>query len=482
MGSIRQALVSSLLGQPFNVVLLLIGTIVSTRLLSPDERGVFSGVVAAFTIVQILQTFGAGVHVIRRSLDENEARQSYTITWIGCLAAFATLQLFAYPIAQLLTEPRAETVIRILSLSSLVAPLEVQFGGQLMREMRGKAAVICTLIKTASVVSTSIVFILLGYSYLGMAIGFVAGTISYAACTFIAVRNTPRFVGFRIPTMSFLKRSAALTGFLASKNASERLIHPAVLAIQGAYAAGILGTAWGILDMAKQVLVDAMMIFMTPLLSGHSNDPRALRFYFAKMTAIIGGIVPPAFLAVACLSEEFIGFLFGAKWLASAHVMTIFSIAGAIHYSTIGYADLLIAQKKDSKAFQIELGMGILCLTIFVISLQHSLEAAAWSRVFYSSCAFAMSLFIANQTAQLDWLNLTIVIGKNILIATFTILPAIALKLTNLTPDLRLFIATLLGILGFLLAIMIFKHPLSSEIVRLVNKVRGKLPFPAGKN
>jgi O-antigen/teichoic acid export membrane protein len=475
MQSAKRAFFLSMIGQPLNVVLLLTFTIASTRLLTPSERGVFSGVMSAFSLIQILQTFGTGVQLIRRNVTEEEIKQSAFVVWIGCIAAFILLQVFAAPISLFLSEPRAESVIRVLCFSCLAAPFEVLFGGQLLREMRGKEVVICMILKTIAMVSVSLVGIILGYAYMGMAFGFVASTYTYAIASFLFLRSAKTWRGFQIPTWAHLKGGASLTGFLISKNASERLIHPAVLALQGAYAAGILGTAWGILDMAKQVLVDTLMIFVTPLLSGFSQDPKSLRFYFEKMTAAMGGIVPPAFLSAAILSEEFIGFLFGEKWLSAAPIMSIFSLAGALHYSVIGYADVFIAQKKDSSALKFEIVMGTFCLAMFVSALTISLTAAAWTRVLYSGCLVLISIYVTWKTTGIDLIAFLKTYGKNVVVCLFTVFPLLCLHYLPMDGAIRLILGILSGTVCYILGLYATKHLLSHEVTRLALMVLTKL-------
>jgi O-antigen/teichoic acid export membrane protein len=467
VNSAKNAIISSMLGQPINVVLLMIGTIVTTRLLSPDERGVFSGVMAGFSLIQILQTFGTGVQLIRRSVTPDEIRQSATIALMGCLVAFIAMQFGAKPLSALLNEPRAELVFRVLSCSSLIAPLEVFLGGYLLRHMKGKEMMMCSVIKSFAMVGVSIGSILVGYTYLGLAIGFLAGTTAFVASAYFFIRNEISWPSLQKPDRGFLKRTSSLTGFLAAKNLSERLIHPAVLTTQGAFAAGILGTSWGILDIAKQILVDALMIFLTPLLSGHSNDSKSLRFYFEKMTAAIGGIVPPAFLSVAILSEELIFLLFGNKWIEAAPIMSIFCVAGALHFSTINYADFLIAQKKDSRALQLELVMTTICLGMFIPMLQYGLEHAAWTRVVYSTLVMCLSLYIASSTASVSMRDLFKIIVKNALVTAITVVPVIALHFVELSSNVRLCLATFAGLTFYVAALILSKHLLGHEIVKI---------------
>jgi O-antigen/teichoic acid export membrane protein len=467
MSVARKAVLSSFVGQPLNVMLLLTGTIATTRLLSPDERGVYSGVIAAFTLVQIIQTFGAGVQAIRQNITQSEIRQSATVTWIGSILAFIALQLFAPAISNLLNEPKAESVIRILSFSCLFSPLEVLLGGQLVREMRGKDVMICGLLKTLTLVFVSISAIFLGFTYQGMAIGFVCATVIYCFASFLFVRKSQHWSGFETPSKANLLQSASLTGFLVAKNASDRLIHPTVLAIQGAFAAGILGTSWGILDMIKQVVVDSLTLFITPILSGSESNSKTYRFYFEKMTAIIGGIVPPAFLSAGMLSHQLVELMFGAKWLSAAPIMTIFSIAGALHFSTVGYADQLLSQKGEKEALKWEIIMGTICLGLFIPALTYGLTAAAWTRVFYSFLVLCLSLYIANRTANIDLKVIAFTYLKNIAISLATIFPIFLISYTDLSLYPKFAASVISGVAFYLAAIMLTGHILNDEITKL---------------
>jgi O-antigen/teichoic acid export membrane protein len=470
----KKAFISSLIGQPLNIALLLIGTVVTTRLLTPDERGVFSGVMAGFSIVQMLQTFGSGVHLIRRSISDDEIQQAASVVWVGSILAFVLLQFGAPLLAELLREPRSAFVIRILGLSCLLAPLEVLFGGQMLRQMRGAQYMACMLFKSFISVSVAIGCILLGYTFEALALGYIAATFSFAISSWFCIRKDRTWTGFNLPTWDFLKRSASLTGLLLSRGASERLVHPAVLSIQGAYSAGILGTSWGILDIAKQVLVDALMIFVTPLLSGYSDDPKSLRFYFEKMTSIMGGLVPPAFLSAAVLSDDLIGTLFGTRWIAAAPIMAILCYAGALHFSTINFSDFLLAKKRDNAALKFELLMGVFCIAIFSIALTKSLEAAAWSRVFYSACVLGLSISIARLNADIDLRVVAKIFGKNLLVIMATVIPVVLVHEIELNPGVRLVLATSLGLCGYVISLLLTKHILGAEVIKLLSMIQSK--------
>lgn len=128
-----------------------------------------------------------------------------------------------------------------------------------------------------------------------------------------------------------------IVGFSGSVLASRvfdivgtRSIEVLIVSLHGAAALGLYAVGSRVLQTLMQLLSSAVTNVSLGALSRMAHDLERLRRAFLQTLAASSALAMPVFVAGAALAPEFVDAVFGARWAASAPVMQVLMILGAL--------------------------------------------------------------------------------------------------------------------------------------------------------
>lgn len=317
-------------------------TAVVAHILSPRDFGVFTVALIAYAIVSSIGELGASSCLIRADLDIDSLAPTVATISVLSSAIFAGVMIvFASPIATALGSASAASPIRVLSLAMLFFGLFAVPNSQLVRDFRQGKIFLANVI---GFVPSTVVLIILARSGSG-AMAFAWSMVVrqiVVGCVLIAA--APRYYrpGYSRSALSvILKFGIPLAGANFVNYILLNVDYAFVGHLLGARSLGLYMLAFTVASWSYGVLGAVINSVSMPAFSRVKSDPELLKNAMATGLRGVALIVLPICGITMALSRPIVLTLYGAKWVASADVLLILSLYGAVFMACLLFANML---------------------------------------------------------------------------------------------------------------------------------------------
>lgn len=332
------------------LVLNTVGTMVLARLLSPAEVGIYAIGAVLIGLVQVLRDFGVGAYVIQaRELDAEKLRAALSVSMIVAWTLAALVLAASWPAAWFYHEPRLATVLRLLAINFLLIPFSAVALPCLRRQMRFSAIFAINTSQCAAQMLCSITLAWLGWSYLSLAWGAVAGAMATLLATLLCrPRDLPWLPAWRgvRGIMSFGSITTAGTVIDEAGVAAPDLI---IGKLSGVADVGIYSKAMGVINVFNQLVTAAISPVIFPLLAAHVREGRDLQRLYLTTVSYMTALAWPFFGFVALMAPAIVRVLYGDQWDAAVPLIRIICISSAL-YSMFSMARYLFVAMGEVRA------------------------------------------------------------------------------------------------------------------------------------
>lgn len=472
--SVRRSLGISALAEVVTFLLSLLSVVVVSRLLTPDEIGVFSVAVSIIGFAHILREFGAGQYLVQlHEITREHLRAAFTVMLMISWSMAALLFTVRYPIAAFYAHEGLAQVLALLTINFLLLPFGSIILATLKREMQfGKVAAV-SLTSTCVQVTVTILTAWAGESYLSMAWGSIAGnTITVVLYSLLRPEYAlllPIRKGLR-EVLGFGSKSSvtAIAGELGASGPD--LIFGRTL---GFDAVAFFSRAASLNNMVlAKILAVIRQVYFPAFAKGVREGHDAATLYYQSM-ALIVGVAAPLIVVLAVMADVTILFLFGAQWQRSASLAVVLCALELIRTPTILAAPSLVACGHVGTVMRCHIIIQAAVLSLLSLSIWFDLEYVVYSLIL--ARVIETSLFLRSLHRQIGvklsflWLH----IRSGYMLVPFAAAGPVLLRISaqytqfNLTPFLFLAFSGALAAIGLFLGVFLIQHPLREEIYRL---------------
>ena len=317
-----RASVARLIAQGANFGLRLVSLMVLSRLLAPKEFGLI-GMVTAFTgVLDMFRDFGLSAAAIQHKSVTEE--QISTLFWIN-LAAGLFLGLLAAGLAPALAafyrEPRLIAVTAALGSGFIFNAAGVQHSAILQREMRFTALAVINTVSLVLSISVGIMGAVAGYGYWSLVAMTLTTPLAATIGMWITVGWVPKWPqrGTGIGPMVRFGGTLTLNGLLAycAYNLDKVLLGR----FWGAYALGIYGRSYQIVNIPTANLNSAAGEVAFSALSRLQDDPARFRNYFLKGYSLVMAFTIPITTVCMLFADDVVLVLLGPNWKSAAEIL-----------------------------------------------------------------------------------------------------------------------------------------------------------------
>lgn len=305
--------------------LIRIGSVmVMARLLTPDDYGLVTMVVAFTGVLNMFGCFGLIQAAIQR--DELSEAQSSSLFWLNLtFGALLTLtaMLAAPMVSAFYREPRLIAIMHVMAFTFIITAAGVQQGALLQRRMAfatlAKIEISALLLATA----VSIGMAVYGYEYWAI----VSMTITMPLATTIGLWLSTGWIPGRprmVPGLwSMLKfgGGTTLTGFLSyiTINIDKLLLGR----VWGTEATGLYSRSFYLINFPTENLNVTIGEIAFAALSRTKDDPERLRRYFLKGYSLVVTLTLPLTVVAALFADDLIVVVLGPKWVEAIEIFRI---------------------------------------------------------------------------------------------------------------------------------------------------------------
>lgn len=486
MSSARHALAWSFTNQYLSTILQFVTTIFISRLLTPAELGVYSLAATFVVLGQLLRDFGSGQYIIQeKELTDDRIRSAFSVTLASGWSVAALVFLAAPYVGDFFAEPGVARVMHLLALNFALIPFGSITVAYLQRKMQFRLTMTVRL-STAVVSSvTSISCAFAGMSYIALAWGAVAGSITAAlVANLLRPRELPVLPGFKeIPrVLSFSTQMSASTIIGQLGPISIDMIVGKIL---GTAALGLLSRAQGVIKLFEALVMRGLHPVLTPLFAEKHRDGHRLATSYLYGTTCLTGLAWPFYAGLAVLAPDFIYVLFGENWVAAGPLVQISCVAIILRGPGMLANHLFIATGNISVLLRRQLVIMPTGVVVAFFAAHISLEALAIASTPMTLFWLTLVLPQIMRIAGISGRALSRALSPSLLVTLASTLSA-WLALQGLEwlgvnhAAVRLVGGGLAGGLAYLAAILLLRHPLATEGRGVLRKLTGRnAPDPA---
>ena len=475
--STRRSLVLSALDRYSAFFVNLISTIVLSRILTPDEIGVFSVTMAFLAFLQTMRDFGAGQYLVQeKQLDRAKIQAVWTIQLTIGLSLAILIFLSRGVIADFYKDPRIEAILVVVALNFAINPVGAITYAWLIREMKfGPLAVM----RFSSSVIGAIVTIVLawrGFGAISLAWGSVASTV-VSALVSMALRPSdmpwlPGLSGLRA-IMKFGTQATSISILnTLSRSAPDLFLGK----LQNMAAVGLYSRGNGFVAMFERLVLDAVWTVTMPMFAKISREHGNLGPIYTKATAYLAAVTWSFTLGLAFLGEPLIRLLYGEQWLTSSSVAVLLAVTIAVQAPSFLCAHVLLGHGRNDLNLRVTAWTTILRVPGLLVGAHFGLLAAAGSTIPSAAIATAIWIAMVAKTVVVDWRTFLDQMIRSAMVAICAGIGPAMLNISGLTSTLQPIVVVLAGVvtsgIGFVVAVYLTNHPLHDETVNVLNRLR----------
>jgi O-antigen/teichoic acid export membrane protein len=473
--SVRRSLGISALTEVAVFLLSLLSVVVVSRLLMPDEIGVFSVAVSIVGFAHILRDFGAGQYLIQlREITREHLRAAFTVMLMISWSMAALLFAVRYPLATFYAHDGLAQVLALLAINFLLLPFGSHILSVLKREMQFGKVAVAGLTSTSVQVFVTIATALAGESYLSMAWGSIAGTISNVIILSLLRRDyallTPTRNGLR-EVLSFGSKSSA-TSILGELGASgPDLIFGRTL---GFDAVAYFSRAMSLNNMVFGKFISVIrQVYFPAFAKGVREGHNVATLYYHSITLVVG-LAAPLIVVMAIVADIIILVLFGPQWQRSADLAVVLCAFELIRTPIILAAPSLTACGHISTVMRAHMLIQGAVLLLLSLSIWLDLEYVVYSLILARLIETFLFLRALHRHLDINLSRLWLHIQNSYLLVPFAAAGPALLRVSapytqiDLFPLLFLASSAVLAATGLVLGVFLIQHPLREEIYRLV--------------
>lgn len=478
--STRKSLFFSFLDRYASLAISVVSSMVIARLLTPAEIGVFSVTMVLLMFVSTFRDMGAGQYLVQEKELTTERIQAVWAVQLGLGLGLACLVLLAsYPVSVFYKEPRMRDIMLVVALNYAVNPFGSLTYAWLMREMRFESVALMRFSAALSGTLVSTWMAWKNYGPISLAFGSLASTVVNALmAVYFRPRSFPWLPGVgevkRVLTFGSKLTASSLVNVIAG-SAPELVLGK----LQDLTAVGLYSRAMGLVLMFYRLFVDAVGAVCLPWFARQSREQGSFVDPFLKATAYVTAFGWSFCLAVICLAHPIVRAMYGHQWDQSVDLARVLAVAIAISVPASLCQTALLSS-----------GAVTVIARVTVFSALQSLAFVALG-AWQGLMALGVALIASAAVSAVIWLRATC---KHIGLPLFRLLPTLRLSaavalLAAIGPALALwvygpypesFVMPLAlggvgGLVGFVVGVMVFNHPLQEEIMAIWSTIKLRL-------
>ncbi|MCM8626411.1 lipopolysaccharide biosynthesis protein [Accumulibacter sp.] len=478
--TVRRSLAYSIADSYVALPLQLIGTMIISRLLTPQEAGVFAVAAVFAAFASTFRDFGVAEYLIQETeLGPEHIRAAFTVniavSWVMGLLLFVGSP-FA---AEFYRDPGVGEVMRVQAVNFLLIPFGAVTMAYFRRQLDFRPIFLAGLLTNLTTFTVSTLGALNGLSYMSLAWSSLAGVVvTVATSLWFRPPGFPRWPGLRGVgrVVQFGKFASGIYVFgQLGKGAPEMIIGRA----EDMAAVAMFSRASGLVELFNRTVLRAVTPVCLP--------------YFAKSNRETGSLISGYLTSVSYLTAigwTFLGFVgiaaysavrifYGPQWTESAPLAQVLCVVGAVELVHYLAKEALVAVGEIKRSNLLQIGIQTSRIAGLLAVVPFGLVGACWGLLGASVFGLFLSQSFLSRALGLHARDVLRSCLPSLCVALFSTAPlACWAVVERIAEDNFVRFAVVGGGIVpvlWLLALRAARHPLWSEILELSGKVAGVL-------
>ncbi len=425
MTTVRRSLAYSAADSYVSAVVYLASTVVISRLLSPEQIGVFAVAAAFAAIASTLRDFGVAEYLIQeKDLSGDKIRAALTVN-IAVSWAMGLLMLGgSQAAADYYNNPGVAEVMRVLAINFALIPFGAVTMAYYRRQMDFRPIFIVGLAGNMTHLTVAIYCAYAGTGFMSLAWASLANTVVVVAGSMLyRPADYPRWPGLKgiSQVFHFGKHASGIyiVGQLG-KSAPDIVIGRVLDMASVAF----FSRASGLIDIFHKTVLRAIYPVCLPYFAQTRRMNHGIVPGYLKATGYLTAIGWPFFAFMTIIAPDAVQLIYGQQWAASvplARILCLAALFEIVHYLA---TEALIATGRVGLSNLLQFMLQTLRVIGLLAGIPLGLTGACWGLVVASACGMLLAQVLLKDQIGLCWSDLVRTCRPNIAITAATALSA----------------------------------------------------------
>lgn len=451
---------------------------VLSRLISPEETGIFSIGVAIAALTHAVRDFGVGNFLIKEhEITQMKINTAFTVSFLIAAVLSVVLLAISMPVAAFYAKPEVATIIWITTGGLILSPFSTVNMALMLRNQRFSDMFKVSMSSAVVNAVVAIALAWMGFGAKSLALGALASSATLVLVSNL-LANEKKMYRFSLGHWKQISNFGMhMTVFSLTEQLGGRASDLIVGKLAGFAAVGLLSRSTSLLIMVQDSIQNTVMpVILTNMVADTRKTGDVLPLMLQSMKYLTV-VMWPIYAVLALSSYDAVLVLFGQKWVEAAPLTSIFCI-GAV-FSTIASmtgticnatnrADLLSRYSTYYQAIRI--------VIVAVGAYTYGLLGVVWMLSLGDAIQSVMAFHYVRKATPLTLSMVLRSCAQSVLVALLVgllVLPVT--QLHTLAPALRLFLVALSACAAWIFAVFIVRHPAASEVRMLSGMLLARL-------
>jgi O-antigen/teichoic acid export membrane protein len=471
---VRRNLVLSFVQRHVQLLVSIASVVVLSRLISPEETGVFSIGVAIAALTHAIRDFGVGNFLVKeQQITKAKIQTAFTVSLLIAAVLSVVLLAASFPVAAFYRKPEIGSVIWITTIGLLISPLSTIPLALLLRNQRFADMFKVSMASSFASAGVSVLFAWLGLGAKALALGQLAASLTLVVCANLVMRDASIY---RI-SLAHWREIASFGLHMTVSGVSDQMGQRANDLVVGKLvsfsAVGLLSRSGTLITMVQDSVQSAVMPVVLTTMASDLRKNGNVAPLLLKSLSYFTAVMWPVFGVISLYAHDAVAVLFGAKWLEAAAYTSILCYGAAIAVlsslvsTTCNATNQAHLLSRYSAATQ-----GIRVLLITAGALLGGLGAIVRLLVLAEALQCVVAYFLIRRATGIHVGQIVHNCWRSLLAAVLVMAAVAPLQALECLPALRLAIVFVASALAWAAAMFVTRHPMAQEITNACGFVR----------
>jgi O-antigen/teichoic acid export membrane protein len=448
----------------------LLSTAILSRLLTPEEFGLFA-IVNALTVVlaAAFQEFGGANYLVQRqTLSRQNIRTAFTVTFLLSIVVGAVLFVLRDAFAVLFAQDGLRLGIAVSVLNFLVWPFAVTITALLRRDLDFGTLTVCNLAGNFMTAALSIALAVLNYSFMAPIWGALAGNVATAVLLITWRKDLGLFRPSLVEYQDVVRFGLYSSGVVIINvfyNFAPQLVLARVLDFA---AVGLYSRAVTITQVFDKLVVQVLSPVIMPAILAQTRAGEGLKRIYLNAVELLTAVHWPFLSFFAIMAQPIILIWLGPMWTDIVPLVRMLCIAYlALFAACLTYPVLVAVGSVRDALISSFISLPPSLIVIFIASF-FGVEAVAAASLLCLPFQAVVAIYFISRHLAIGPADLFGAMWKSSVVTAFSVAGPIAAAVMIhgglIGPASGLSLAGATAATGWLLGLALTDHPLLTQV------------------
>lgn len=388
------------------------------RLLAPEQFGLVA-MVSVFTVIAKGVTDAGFSQAIiqKKDLCHLDLCTVFYFNLLLSVGLWLTLWFSAPVIASFYSQPELVDILRCISGVVVFDALGRVHLSQMTKKLHFRQLVKVTLIPALISGVVAIALAASGWGVWALVMQMLVQSALYSLCLWFSspFRPSLEFSFVSLQSLFSFGSKLALAGFL--NTVFQHIFTLVIGRVYGAADVGFYNRAVAFKELASRNLSAIVGRVTFPAYAQIQDDLPRLRRGFLRSLSVLSVLFFSLMALLAGVSEPFITFVIGEKWLPSVPYLSVLCIVGASYPIHVANLNLLKAVGASGVVLKLALIKKSMILIVLLITYRFGILVMIWGQVFTALLSFWVNAYYTRINVQVGYLEQLKILAPAVLLA-----------------------------------------------------------------